>query len=711
MDISRREFVAASLTGLAGLYAGGAFAADAPTSATALTGEDGYKLWLRYAPPGDAAAARYRETVRQIVVEGTSATSTVIRDELSNGISAMLGSTVPAGSNAVSDHAVVAGTPASSPLIAGLHWDADLVKTGPEGFVIRSARISGHPVTVIASHGEIGALYGTFHFLRLMQTARPIDKLNVTESPKVQLRLLNQWDNPAGTIERGYGGRSIWKWSELPDKLDPRYTDFARANAAIGVNGTVVNNVNADVRMLSPEYLKKLAAVATVLRPCGVRTYLSIRFSSPVELGHLTTADPLDKTVAEWWKAKADEIYGYIPDFGGFLVKANSEGQPGPKDYKRSHAEGANVIADALAPHKGNVIWRAFVYDEDVDADRAKRAYIEFTKLDGQFRPNAVIQVKNGPIDFQPREPFHPLFGALKNTCAIAEVQATQEYMGQAKHLVYLGTMWQEFLDADTYSKGKGSTVGKTLDGSLQPASVTGMVSVTNPGDDRNWCGHHFSQSNWYAFGRLAWNHELSAKDIAEEWTRVTWTNDDKAVAAIRDMMMTSRETYLNYTMPIGLHHMIGGNHYAPQPWNAQAQRPDWTAVYYNQASPQGIGFDRTKTGDKAVEQYFPHVCDEFNDLKTCPEIFLLWFHHCAWDYKMKSGKTLWEELCLHYNSGVNQVKIMQSTWQGLADKIDPRRHQEVADKLVIQATDSASWRQQILAYFATFSKMKIIEA
>ena len=342
-----------------------------------------------------------------------------------------------------------------------------------------------------------------------------------------------------------------------------------------------------------------------------------------------------------------------------------------------------------------------------MDADRAKRAYIEFTKLDGKFRPNAVIQVKNGPIDFQPREPFHPLFGALKETCAIAEVQATQEYMGQAKHLVYLGTMWKEFLDADTCCKGKGSTVSRTLDGSLRPASVTGMVSVTNPGDDRNWCGHHFSQSNWFAFGRLAWNHELSAAQIAEEWTRMTWTNDDRAVASIRDLMMTSRETYLNYTMPIGLHHMIGGDHYAPMPWNAQASRRDWTAVYYNQASTEAIGFDRTKTGDKAVEQYFPPVCDLFNNLKTCPEIFLLWFHRCAWDYKMKSGKTLWQELCLHYNNGVKQAAAMQATWQGLADNIDPQRHKEVADKLTIQVRDSALWRQQILDYFATFTNCR----
>jgi alpha-glucuronidase len=454
--------------------------------------------------------------------------------------------------------------------------------------------------------------------------------------------------------------------------------------------------------------LQKVAALANVWRPYGVRMYLCANFAAPVRLGGLSTADPLDKGVAGWWKAKADEIYALIPDFGGFLVKANSEGQPGPKTYGRTHADGANVLADALAPHKGNVIWRAFVYDDDIDPDRAKRAYIEFMRLDGKFRPNVLIQVKNGPVDFQPREPFHPLFGGMKQTPVIAEIQATQEYLGQAKHLVYLGTMWKEFLDSDTFAEGPGSTVGKVLAGKIYPSRITGMVSVTNPGLDTNWCGHHFSQSNWYAFGRLAWNPELSAEKIADEWTRMTFTNDDKTMAVIRDMMMGSRETFVNYTMPLGLHHLIGGDHYAPQPWNDRASRRDWTATYYHQASAEGIGFDRTKRGDHAVEQYFPPVGDVIDDITKCPEKYLLWFHRCAWDYQMKSGKSLWEELCAKYQAGTKQAVALQTTWQSLAGKVDPRRHKEVADRLAIQVADSAKWRDQILEYFAGYSKRPI---
>lgn len=706
MEISRREFVATSLVGIAGLYAGCATVVDTAVP-TQMPGEDGYKLWLRSAPPGDAVK-KYRRAIRQVVVEGDSATAQIVRKELGSAIAAMLDSAVPAVQKDLWDGAVVVGTPKNSAVISRLGWDADLTKAGSEGFIIRSTTVANHPVIAIASGGEIGALYGAFHFLRLLQTGQPINRLSITERPKVQLRLMNHWDNLNGTIERGYAGRSLWQWDDLPEKLDPRYTDYARACASVGINGAVINNVNADVRILSPEYLHKVAALAEVWRPYGVRMYLSANFASPVQLGGLATADPLDQSVADWWKAKADEIYKLIPDFGGFLVKANSEGQPGPKTYGRTHAEGANVLADALAPHNGNVIWRAFVYDEDVDPDRVKRAYIEFMKLDGKFRPNALVQVKNGPIDFQPREPFHPLFGAMKHTPVLAEIQATQEYLGQAKHLVYLGTMWKEFLDADTFAKGKGSTVGKAIEGAVQPYGVTGMVSVTNPGLDTNWCGHHFSQSNWYAFGRLAWNHELSAEQIAEEWVRMTFTNDAKAVDVIRNMMMSSREAFVNYTMPLGLHHLIGGDHYAPMPWNAQAPRSDWTAAYYHRASADGIGFDRTKNGNKAVEQYFPPVCDLFDNLETCPEKFLLWFHRCPWNYKMKSGKTLWQELCEKYYEGAKQAAAFQATWQSLAGKIDSRRHKEVADRLAIQAEDSAKWRDQILKYFQGFSKMPI---
>lgn len=700
--------MATGLAGAAGLWIGGhairSFAAEASGR---LSDEDGYKLWLRYAPPGDVAKD-YRRVVRLVRVDGDSATSRIIRTELSLALSAMLGEAISVNATAVADGMVVVGTPENSVIVRELNWGDVLRGVGAEGFVIRSSRVESKPVTVIAANSEVGALYGSFHFLRLMQTGQPMEKLDIAEKPLLQLRLLNHWDNPNGSIERGYAGRSLWQWNELPDKLSPRYADYARACASIGLNGAVINNVNASVQILAPDNLRKVAALADVWRPYGVRMYVSANFAAPQRLGGLSTADPLDEKVIAWWKAKADEIYKLIPDFGGFLVKANSEGQPGPKTYGRTHAEGANLLADALAPHKGNVIWRAFVYDEDVDADRLKRAYLEFTRLDGKFRPNVAVQVKNGALDFQPREPFHPLFGALKETPIIAEIQPSQEYLGHAKHLVYLGTQWEEFLKSDTHAKGRGATVAKVLAGQVQPSRITGMASVVNPGLDPNWCGHHFSQANWYVCGRLSWNPELSAAQIADEWTRMTFSNDDKVVAVIQQMMMSSHETFVNYTMPLGLHHLIGGDHYAPMPWNDRAPRADWTATYYHKAAEDGIGFDRTKRGNRAVEQYFPPVCDEFDDLKTCPEKYLLWFHRCAWDYRMKSGKTLWDELCVKYQQGAAQAAELQKTWQSLAGKVDARRHREVAERLAIQVADAAKWRDQIIEYFGRFSKRPV---
>jgi alpha-glucuronidase len=697
---SRRDFIRGGIAGAVGLQA---FAQTPSTQPS----EDGYKLWLRFAPPPETAVAQYRRMLRLVLVEGRSPTAVVLRRELASALVSMLGSAVVTAQAFASEGLLAIGMPSTSTLIRALAWEADLAKVGKEGFIIRPARVGARTILVIASEGEMGMLYGAFHFLRLMQTGQSIEQLNVVERPKLQLRLVNHWDNLNGSIERGYAGPSLWQWNDLP-RINPRYIDYARANASIGINGAVINNVNADAQILSDAYLAKVAALAEVWRPWGVRLYLSANFAAPVRLGGLTAADPLDRNVAAWWKSKADAIYKLIPDFGGFLVKANSEGQPGPKDYGRNHAEGANVLADAVGPHGGNVIWRAFIYDEDVDPDRFKRAYIEFTKLDGQFRPNVLVQVKNGPIDFMPREPFHPLFGALKQTPLMAEIQATQEYLGQAKHLVYLGTMWKEFLDADTYAKGKGSTVGRVLEGAVNPQRVTGMASVINPGMDANWCGHHFSQSNWYASGRLAWNHELSAGRIAEEWVRMTFTNDSRTVNIIRDVMMASREVYVNYTMPMGLHHLIGGDHYAPMPQNAKAQRADWTATYYHQASPQGIGYDRTMKGNQAVGQYFPEVRDMFGNLATCPEEFLLWFHRCPWNYKTKSGKTLWEALREKYREGPRQAVVLQQAWQAIADQIDPFRHKEVADRLAIQVADAAAWSDQILRYFQTFSKMAL---
>ena len=713
MDISRRTFLASGIAAGVVAYAGktrgqapGAGGAAA-TNGVELPGEDGYKMWLRY-PNLLAAGDKYSAATKLVVVQGDSATAAAIRDELVNGIKGMLGH-APAVGTELADGAIVVGTPGNSAVIKSLNLDAELAKVGKEGFVIRSVSVGGHAVTVVASEGEIGALYGTFALLRRMQTLQPLDNLNIAEKPGLMLRMVNHWDNLTGDIERGYAGRSLWHWNDLPEKLDPRYTDYARIQASIGINGAVLNNVNADPRLLSQEYLKKVAALANVWRPYGVRTYLSVNFGVPIRIGGLKTADPTDPSVIAWWKAKADEIYALIPDFGGFLVKANSEGQPGPQDYGKTHADGANVMADALAPHGGSVIWRAFIYAQDVDPDRVKRAYIEFTRLEGKFRPNVLIQVKNGPLDFQPREPFHPLFGGLKQTPVMLEVQPTQEYLGQGKHLVYLGTMWEEVLQSDTYAKGKGTTVAKVLDGSVFGQSVTGMTGVLNPGDNRNWTGHDFCQANWYALGRLAWNPGASAAAIAEEWTRMTWSNDETVVKTIRDeLLMPSRETFVNYTMPIGLHHMIGGNHYAPQPWNAQASEADWTAVYYHKAAADGIGFERTRKGDDYVDQYYKPVADVFDSVETCPEKLLLWFHRCAWDYKMKSGETLWNELCAHYHKGTADAEGMQKTWASLAGKVDAARHAAVAARLAVQVTDANAWKGQILAYFQQFSQKTI---
>ena len=666
--------------------------------------QDGSKLWLRYDPLGGAAAERYRATLPQVAVAGRSPTARVIREELTRGLSSLLGIPVEPAEHGP----LVVGTPTTSPLVRDLNWSNDLKAAGPDGFLIRSVSVGERPSRVIASETEIGALYGAFHFLRLLQTEPPTDRFDVVERPKLRLRLLNHWDNLDGAIERGYAGKSLWQWDELPEVRGPRYVDYARANASLGINGTVLNNVNANPRILTPEYLKKVAALADVFRPYGLRVYLSVNFASPKTIGGLLTTDPLDPGVATWWRKKADEIYALIPDFGGFLVKANSEGQPGPQDYGRTHADGANVLAEALAPHNGIVMWRAFIYDEKVDPDRVKRAYIEFTALDGKFRPNVTVQVKNGPLDFMPREPFHPLFGAMKQTPIMAELQAAHEYTGHARHLVYLGTMWKEFLDADTFARGAGSTVGKVLDGSVHPCAITGMAAVAGTGSDVNWTGHDFSQSNWYAFGRLAWDHETPAEHIAEEWVLQTFTRDARTVDAIRGMMMDSRETFVNYTMPLGLHHLIGGDHYAPMPWNEKDRREDWTAKYYHRADAKCVGFDRTDRGSNAVAQYFPPLRDVFNDVNRCPENLLLWFHRVPWDHKMHSGRTLWQELCRKYQQGHREAEQLQARWRSLAEQIDADRHRAVAERLTIQVAQAAQWRDECLKYFQRFSQMPI---
>lgn len=568
---------------------------------------------------------------------------------------------------------------------------------GEEGYHIRLSD-DGRQV-VISSIGEQGLLYGAFHLLRLQESGADLSRLNITERPAYDLRILNHWDNLDRTVERGYAGQSLWNWEELPDICSDRYAEYARANASIGINGTVLNNVNASPSILTDGYLEKVKVLADIFRPYGLRVYLSVNFASPMVLDSLPTADPLNKEVIRWWKRKAKDIYRLIPDFGGFLVKANSEGQPGPCDFGRTHADGANMLADALKPYKGIVMWRAFVYSPS-DADRAKQAYLEFKPLDGQFRENVIIQVKNGPVDFQPREPYSPLFGAMPHTPLIAEFQITQEYLGHSNHLAYLAPMWEEFF------------------GLVPPASLKAIAGVANIGTDTNWCGHTFAQANWYAFGRLAWNPSLSSEEIAYEWLSQTLLPHPSPLnyqlstitSQLSTIMLQSREAVVDYMMPLGLHHIFAwGHHYGPEPWcTVPGARPDWLPSYYHKADRDGIGFDRSSRGSNAVAQYPDALARQYDDLRTCPEQYLLWFHHVPWTHKMNSGRTLWDELCLHYDRGVQQVRLFQKYWDKAEKYIDEQRFKEVQSALKTQVRDAVWWKDACLLYFQQYSGLPI---
>lgn len=671
--------------------------------------EDGYELWLRYAPVANPVRhEEYCQATAALVVPGSSPTLAAVRDELRSALRGMLGRAPDFATDVATDGTLLVATPGTSSALRTLGLDAKLQAAGDEGFVIVRAPVNGKHCLVIAANQDIGLLYGAFAWLRGLGLELPLDELCGTSAPRVARRMLNHWDNLDRTIERGYAGFSLWDWHQLPDYLAPRYRDYARANASVGINGTALTNVNANALVLSEAYLRKAAALADVFRPYGIRVYLTARFSAPIELGDLDTADPADPRVAAWWKQKADEIYGHIPDFGGFVVKANSEGQPGPQDYGRSHAEGANLLADALGPHGGIVIWRAFIYDASVPDDRAKQAYDEFVPLDGKFRSNVALQAKNGPIDFQPREPYHPLFGATPRTPLVAEFQLTQEYLGCATHLVYLAPLIQETLEADTHAQGPGSTVAKVIDGSLHGQALTAIAAVSNIGNERNWCGHPFAPANWYAFGRLAWDHQLTAEEIADEWIGLTFTNDQRFVGPVRAMMLSSREAVVNYMTPLGLHHQMAWNHhYGPGPWIAEG-RPDWTSAYYHRADAEGIGFDRTSTGSNAVRQYCSPRREEFGRLESCPEELLLWFHHVAWDHPLKGGRTLWNELCHRYQLGVVRVREMRQIWSRLEDWVDAARFEHTRALLAIQEQEAAWWRDACVLYFQTFSQQPI---
>jgi alpha-glucuronidase len=676
-----------------------------------LRSEDGYKLWLRYDKVADnKLLSEYRSSVTGFVFEGQSATLSAAENELNMGLNGLLASQIMSEKTVKRDGLIVAGTPANSTVIASLKLNEKLKMVNDEGYIIISTTYKKKKIIVIAANKDVGVLYGTFHFLRLLQTNQSINNLQIESSPKTKIRLLNHWDNLNRSVERGYAGLSLWDWKSLPDSISKRYFDYARANASIGINGSVLTNVNANALILTKEYLVKVAAIADIFRPYGIRVYLTARFSAPVEIGKLKTADPLDPDVIDWWKKKIEEIYTYIPDFGGFTVKANSEGQPGPQNYNRSHADGANMLAAPLVYHNGIVMWRAFVYDNNVPDDRAKQAYNEFTPLDGKFLDNVLVQVKNGPVDFQPREPFHPLFGAMPKTPIIPEFQITQEYLGSSVHLVFLAPLFEECLKSDTYAKGKGSLVAKVVDGSLENHKLTGMAGVSNIGSDLNWTGHPFAQANWYAFGRLAWDPYMTSKDIAEDWIRMTFTNNQEFVTNVIKLMLNSREIAVNYMTPIGLHHiMYAGHHYGPGPW-VNRGRQDWTSVYFHRADSIGIGFERSSKGSNAVGQYFPEVRTVYEEISTTPENLLLWFHHVPWDYKMQSGRTLWNELCFKYNEGVNSVKDMENEWQKMGKYIDIERFEKVKSLLSLQVEHAKIWRDACTLYFQTFSKRPIPE-
>lgn len=672
--------------------------------------DDGYRMWLRYDTiANDTLKQQYRDQLQQLVVTGQSATLQAAKAELTRGLDGLLKQKTAHSQRLNNKASLIIGTPDSSSAIAKLDLGSSLQAVGPEGFIIQRREIAGQNATVIAANTDTGVLYGAFHLLRLLQTHADISTLAVQSAPSIEHRVVNHWDNLDRLVERGYAGLSLWEWGNLPEyKHNPRYIDYARINASLGINGTVINNVNADARILSDAFLTKAAALAEVFRPYGIKLYLSVKFNSPMLLDGFDSADPLDPKVQQWWRERVKKVYQYIPDFGGFLVKANSEGQPGPQDYDRHHADGANMLADAIAPYNGLVFWRAFVYAPE-QGDRFREAYDEFKPLDGKFRDNVIVQIKNGPIDFQPREPFSPLFGALQKTNIALEVQVSQEYFGFSNHLAYQGPLFEEVLDADSYAKGPGSTIGKTLAGKVFDYKHTGIAGVINPGTDRNWTGHTFVQSSWYAFGRLAWDVELSSAAIADEWTRMSFSNADSVRSSIGNIMAISREAGVNYRMPLGLTHLYAqGHHYGPAPWHDSSGRPDWTAYYYHQADKNGIGYDRTKTGSNAIEQYNPPLVTQFAKPETTPEDLLLWFHHLPWDYPMNSGRSLWHELVHKYDTGVAQVRQMQEQWQSLKGQIDSERFTQVSAQLEVQLRDAIYWRDACISYFSSVNGLAL---
>ena len=658
----------------------------AALAALALAGaaqaEDGYKLWLRYAPLEGKTLARLRAFNPRVKLPparpAARPTLAAAAQELGAGLNGLLaGGGRPAGTGP-----------------GNVALDCERPTGGDGRFEVES---SGHAIR-ISGPSDLSCLYGAFALLRELALGHDPATIDLKQRPAMPLRMIDHWDDPNGYVLRGYSGRSIFDWWKLPGHLDRRLIDYARAEASIGINGAVVNSVNASPLFLTDRYIPKLRRVADAWRPYGIRLYVCARFSAPKDVGGLPTADPLDPAVQAWWKARADALYAAIPDFGGFLVKANSEGEPGPQDYRRTHAEGANTLARAIGS-RGVVIWRAFVYSAQDKTDRAMQAYNEFVPLDGKFDANVILQVKNGPIDFQPREPFHPLFGAMPHTRLMFEGQITKEYLGQATHLVYLAPYWKEALDAQT---GRGGTVAQVI-------APAGMAGVANTGSDRDWSGSHFNQANWYAFGRLAWDPSLSSEQIAREWAAQTFNRAPAFLDKVVPMMMASRQAVVDYMTPLGLaHQMATGHHYGPGPWICDLERPEWNPCYYARADKGGIGFDRTASGSNALSQYAPSVAALWADPKTMDEDYLLWFHHLPWDYRTKSGRTLWDELVDRYARGVAAVDTMAQTWSSLQAYVDPQRFADTGDYLRIQADEARWWRDASIAYWQSVNGLPL---
>lgn len=657
--------------------------------------EDGRELWLRYRPVlSDARMLEYHRQLTQVVRQGEHPILGSAEAELVRGLSALLGRTVPAASTPSGSGSVVLGTRASSPAVASAVPESELADVGPEGFVLRWAGGRDGGVLVVAGGGERGVLYGAFHLLRLVQTEQRLAELDVRERPANALRLHNHWDNINDTVERGYAGASIFQWS-VPG-LSPLVHGYARSMASLGLNRTVVNNVNANPRFLTPAMLDEVALVADALRPWGVRLMLSANFASPIVLGGLPDADPLDPAVAAWWRDKADEIYEKIPDFGGFLVKANSEGQPGPTNYGRTHAEGANVIADAVAPHGGLVIWRAFVYDLS-DGDVSTDAYDTFKPLDGQFADNALVQAKYGPVDFHVREPVHPLFGGLPNSRMTLELQVTQEHVGHSTHLCYLVPWWKQVLDFDIHADGPGTTVAKVVAGESYGAGLGGLSGVSNFGDATNWTGHHLAAANAYGFGRLAWDPTLEPAQITREWLAMTFGARPALVRRMSEVLLGSWAVFERYTSPLGIGNLVNGSggHYDPAPETGQ------------HSDAETVGNDRTvATGTGYTGLYHEPWRSTYESLETVPDELILFMHRVPYEHRLHSGKTVIQHIYDSHFTGLEEAYAEREAWLEVHRWVDDRRHAETVERFDAQMAHATVWRDTIVGYFFRLSRI-----